>query len=95
MANDLIAKKKIAIRRCIVTKQKLPKAQLIRIVINKNQEIFVDNSQKASGSGIYIQPKIALIIKAKKTKVFEKVLKTKINSELYDEIIKVIENNQH
>lgn len=80
-------KKKIPMRKCVVTNQILPKIELIRISFNKEGKLFVDHSGKASGRGVYLQPKIELVEKAKKTKVLSKVLKIEINNdEIYEQI---------
>lgn len=84
--------KKIPMRKCVVSNQVLPKKELIRIVRNKEGQIFVDHSNKASGKGAYIQPKIALVELAKKNKALEKALQTKISDEIYQTIICEIEN---
>lgn len=84
--------KKTPMRRCVVSNQILPKKELIRIVKTKEGKIFVDHSRKANGKGAYIQPKIALILEAKKNKSLEKSLQIKINDEIYQEIISEIEN---
>lgn len=84
--------KKIPMRKCVVSNQVLPKKELIRIVRNKEGQIFVDHSNKANGKGAYIQPKIALVELAKKNKALEKALQTKISDEIYQTIICEIEN---
>ena len=48
-------KRKIPMRTCVVTLEKLPKQELIRIVKNKEGEIFVDPTSKANGRGVYIK----------------------------------------
>ena len=47
--------KKIPMRMCVVTREKLPKKELIRIVKNKENEIFVDESGKQNGKGVYLK----------------------------------------
>lgn len=84
--------KKIPMRKCVVSNQVLPKKELIRIIKNKDGAIFVDHSNKANGKGAYIQPKVALVIAAKKNKALEKALQTKITDEIYQDIISEIEN---
>nr|NKE38227.1 YlxR family protein [Spiroplasma platyhelix PALS-1] len=84
--------KKIPMRKCVVSHEILPKKELIRIIKNKDGKIFVDHSNKANGKGAYIQPKIALVNEAKKTKALEKALQTKISDEIYQAIISEIEN---
>ena len=41
--------KKIPMRSCVVSREKLPKQELIRIVKNKDNEIFVDITGKQNG----------------------------------------------
>lgn len=84
--------KKIPMRKCVVSQQILPKKELIRIIKNKEGQIFVDHSNKANGKGAYIQPKVALVEEAKKNKALEKALQTKISDEIYQAIILEIEN---
>lgn len=84
--------KKIPMRKCVVSQQVLPKKELIRIVKNKENQIFVDHNNKTNGKGAYIQPKIALVEEAKRNKALEKALQTKISDEVYQAIISEIEN---
>ena len=43
--------KKIPLRSCVVSKEKLPKQELIRVVKNKENEVFIDLTGKANGKG--------------------------------------------
>lgn len=79
-------------RKCVVSNQILPKKELIRIVKTKEGQIFVDHSNKTNGKGAYMQPKVALVDQAKKSRVLEKALQTKISDEIYQAIIFEIEN---
>lgn len=47
--------KKISLRRCVVTKEQLPKKELLRIVKNKEGKVFPDITGKANGRGAYIK----------------------------------------
>lgn len=85
-------RKKIPMRKCVLTNQVLPKRELIRIVKNNEGKIFVDLTGKANGRGAYIQPKIELIIKAKITKSLERALAVELTDEVYQTIISTIEN---
>ena len=84
--------KKIPLRRCVVTKEQLPKAELLRIVKNKENEVFVDLTGKAGGRGAYIKKDIDVLEMAKKKKILDRALETIINEEVYEEIEKVIIN---
>ena len=66
-------------RTCVITGEKLPKQELIRIVKNKDNEIFVDITGKQNGRGIYIKKDLEVLEKAKKTKIMDKLLENKID----------------
>ena len=84
--------KKIPLRRCVVTKEQLPKGELLRIVKNKENNIFVDLTGKANGRGAYIKKDINVLKTAKEKKRLERALEAPIREEVYDEIEKVITN---
>ena len=61
--------KKIPLRKCVVTQERLPKKDLLRIVKNNEGEVFVDLSSKANGRGAYIKKDLEVVEKAIKTKI--------------------------
>ena len=79
--------KKIPLRSCVVTKEKLPKKDLLRVVKNKDGEVFLDLSGKMNGKGAYIKRDVAVLKEAIKRKSLERKLECEINSEVYDEIL--------
>lgn len=82
--------KKIPMRSCVVTHEKFEKKDLIRVVKNKDGEVFVDESGKANGRGAYLKKSAEVIEKAKKSKVLDKILDTTIKEEVYDELLNII-----
>lgn len=82
--------KKIPMRSCVVTHEKLEKKDLIRVVKNKDGLVFVDESGKANGRGAYLKKSAEVIEKAKKSKVLDKILDTTIKEEVYDELLNII-----
>ena len=70
--------KKIPMRSCVVTHEKLEKKDLIRVVKNKDGLVFVDESGKANGRGAYLKKSVEVIEKAQKSKVLDKILDTTI-----------------
>ncbi len=84
--------KKIILRSCVVTKEKHPKRDLIRIVKNNNQQVLVDLSGKANGRGAYLKKEFAVLEKAKKSKVLEKSLGISIPDCIYEELEEYINN---
>lgn len=84
--------KKIPLRRCIVTKEQLPKKELLRIVRDKDGNVFPDITGKANGRGAYIKKDINVLHTAKEKKMLERALECQISDEVYNEIEKVISN---
>lgn len=82
--------KKIPMRSCVVTHEKLEKKDLIRVVKNKDGEVFVDESGKANGRGAYLKKNAEVIEKAKKSKVLDKILDTTIKEEVYNELLNIV-----
>ena len=82
--------KKIPMRSCVVTKEKLPKGELLRIVRTPEGEVKADVTGKLNGKGAYIKKDITVLEKAKKSKVLERVLETEISDEVYEEISEII-----
>ena len=84
--------KKVPLRSCLITHERLPKNELIRIVKNKDGEVFVDNTGKINGHGAYIKKDINVLDKAIKSKILDKYLETSISDNIYDEIRNMINN---
>lgn len=82
--------KKIVQRTCMGCNLKKDKRELIRLVFNKNNEMYIDETGKAEGRGAYICDDIKCLEKAIKTKKLERVFETKINEELYENLRGVI-----
>ena len=84
--------KKIPIRSCAITKERLPKQELIRIVRTKDLEVLVDETGKLNGKGAYLKKDIKVINKAKKNKVLNKLLDVDINDKVYKKKKKIVNN---
>lgn len=82
--------KELPKRTCIGCKEVKIKKELIRIVKNKENQIFVDKTGKANGRGAYICESIECLEKAIKTKALERGFETQISDEVYDELRKTI-----
>lgn len=78
--------RKIPMRTCVVTKEQFPKKELLRIVKNKENEVFVDTTGKINGRGAYIKKDLSVLEQARKTKILEKKLETQISDEIYKEV---------
>lgn len=82
--------KKIPMRSCIVTREKLSKQELIRVVRTPEGNVIVDLSGKANGRGAYLKKDKEVFNKAKQNKVLNKILEIDIKEEVYDELNKLL-----
>ena len=83
--------KKIPLRTCVVTREKLPKQELLRVVRTPEGEVLVDDSGKMNGRGAYIKKDVTVLEMAQKKKVLERHLESNIEESVYDEIRKRLE----
>ena len=82
--------KKIPMRTCIVTKESIPKKELIRVVRDKDGNVLVDITGKQNGRGAYLKKDIDVIKKAEKSKILERVLGVNIPNSIYEELENLI-----
>ena len=61
--------KKIPLRTCTVTKEKLPKQELIRVVRTPEGKIEIDLTGRLNGHGAYLKKDLSVIELAKKKKI--------------------------
>lgn len=83
--------KKIPQRMCVVTHEKYPKKELIRVVRTPENNIIIDETGKQNGRGAYLKKELTIIEKAQKTKILEKVLEIPIPESIYEELKTIIE----
>ena len=80
--------RKIPLRKCLATCEQLPKQQLIRVVRNKEWEVFVDPTGKMNGRGAYLKRSHAAFEKAKQKKLLARALQVEIPEEIFSELEK-------
>lgn len=83
--------RKIPLRTCVISKEKLPKQELIRVVRNNEMQVFVDLTGKSNGRGAYIKKDINVLEKAIKSKALERHLEIEIPNDIYEELKSIIE----
>ena len=83
--------KKIPLRTCVITKESLPKQELLRVVRTPEGNVVVDETGKVNGRGAYIKRDVQVLEKAQKSKALEKKLECKIEDSVYETIRKIIE----
>ena len=77
--------KKIPMRSCVVTHEKLEKRELLRIVRTPEGTVVADITGKVNGRGAYLKKDIEVINKAEKTKILERILGVEIDNSVYEE----------
>ena len=83
--------RKIPLRTCVVTKEKLPKQELLRIVRTPECSVMIDEGGKMNGRGAYIKRDVQVLEQARKKKVLERHLECSIDDSVYEEIKSVLE----
>ena len=78
--------KKIPMRTCVATGEKLPKRELIRIVRTTDFNVVIDETGKVNGRGAYLKLSLEAIEKAQKTKILDKKLEIEVPNTIYDEL---------
>ena len=81
--------KKIPMRTCVVTREKFPKNELIRVV-NTETGIIVDLTGKVNGHGVYLKKDENVINDAKTKHILDRALEVKVPDEIYDELLEKI-----
>ena len=74
--------KKIPMRTCVVTHEKLPKQELIKVIIDLNG--------KANGRGAYLKKDVEVFEKAKKNKVLNKQLEIEVPDEIFEQLKELV-----
>ena len=82
--------KKIPMRSCVITKEKLPKNELIRVVRTTDNNVIIDTTGKVNGRGAYLKKDKEVFEKAKKSKILDKHLECSVDNSLYNELDKLI-----
>lgn len=86
--------KKVPLRTCVITKEKLPKKELLRIVRTPEGKVEVDLTGKMNGRGAYIKKDKDVVIKAKNSKALERHLEVSIDNSVYESIIEMIDGGK-
>ena len=73
-------------RTCVITKEKLPKQELVRIVRTPDGKVIIDITGKANGRGAYLKKDLETFEKAKKSKVLNRQLEIEIPDSIYEEL---------
>lgn len=86
--------KKIPLRTCVVSGEKLDKRDLLRIVKNKEGQVFVDETGKMNGKGAYIKKDLTILKLAIKKNSLGRKLECTIPDEVYEDIENILKNKR-
>lgn len=79
-------KKNIPIRMCCVCRKHFPQQDLIRVVKNKNNEIFICETPKFEGRSAYICKKEECLNNLIKKRALNRAFKCEIPEDIYRQI---------
>lgn len=82
--------KKIPMRSCVVTREKFPKNELIRVVRTPEGSVIVDESGKANGRGAYLKKDLFVIEKAYKSGILNKILEVEVPDNIFEELKNIV-----
>jgi predicted RNA-binding protein YlxR (DUF448 family) len=73
-------------RKCIITNERFPKKELIRIVRTPENEVIVDLTGKKNGRGAYLKKDREVFEKARNSNLLAKHLECEVKDTVYDEL---------
>jgi len=82
--------KKVVLRKCVATFEQLEKKELLRVVKNKEGQVFVDLTGRANGRGAYLKKSKEALEIARKKKSLARALECDIPETVYQEIENII-----
>ncbi|MDO5036841.1 MAG: YlxR family protein [Tissierellia bacterium] len=85
--------KKTPIRKCIGCGKAQAKHDLIRVVKNKDNEVFLDLSGKANGRGAYLCKDQACLERAMTLKALNRAFGMEISQDTYEALINTLKND--
>ncbi|KXO16695.1 YlxR family protein [Peptoniphilus sp. GNH] len=86
--------KKIPMRKCLGCGESKPKKELLRIVKNKEGEIFIDTEGRANGRGAYICFDSKCLERANKSKGLQRAFGQSVDKEIIDSLEESIKHMQ-
>jgi len=83
--------RKTPLRKCVVSGERLPKNELIRVVRTPEGTVLVDETGKQNGRGAYVKKNKQVILKAQKTKKLDRHLEVPVPEEVYLILLSMID----
>ncbi|MBM7643737.1 RNase P modulator RnpM [Streptococcus loxodontisalivarius] len=88
----MATKRKIPLRKSVVSGEVIDKRDLLRIVRNKEGQVFIDPTGKQNGRGAYIKLDNEEAQMAKKKQVFNRSFSMEVPEAFYDELIAYVDH---
>lgn len=77
-------------RKCVITNERLPKKELIRVVRTPENTVIVDLTGKQNGHGAYLKKDAAVFQLAREKKLLDRHLEISVPMEVYDQLDSLI-----
>lgn len=87
-------KRKIPMRKSVVSGEMMPKKELVRITRSKAGDIAIDPSGKLPGRGAYVALDPAEVKTAWENHILDKVLETTLSDDFYQELFDYVEHQK-
>ena len=82
--------RKVPMRSCVVTREKLPKGELVRVVRTPEGNVIVDVTGKANGRGAYLKKDLSVFEKAYNSKILNRILEVEVPQSVFEELRKLV-----
>ena len=87
-------KRKIPMRKDLLSNQMMPKKELVRIVKNKKNVVAIDPTGKAAGRGAYVALDPAAVKAAKGKKLIDAAFGITIEPTFYDDLFAYVDHQK-
>lgn len=73
-------------RKCIACREHSDKSEMLRFVKQRDGVVFLDESKKADGRGVWVHDRADCKAKVCKKKMLNSAFKTNVSDDIYDKI---------
>ncbi len=87
-------KRKVPLRKSVVSGEMLPKKELIRITRSKEGVVAIDPTGKMAGRGAYVAIEPAEVQKAWDKRILDRVLETELTDAFYQELLDYVSHQK-
>lgn len=81
--------RKIPMRKCVVTQERFPKKELLRVVRQQDGTVVYDPTGKLNGRGAYLKKSQEVIELAKKKKILNRVLEVEVSEDVFKVLLEL------